>query len=551
MEQEILQTLLTCIEKNPEESDNKKWFIRLIQNSLSDNNDPEIDIDLIHNATVIENILANMLSIDIRTIVKIRLVHKTICTLWEENGGNLEELNNYILENKSMLINTSSGSTEDMINNQQDPTTTPLEEAPFREVEMAEGNQISLIEMEITTENEGQLVAQESDLSDDMADDVTGENITNITNYNTRNRTQEPTNPFFITRNKDFCLGVLAANIPGDNKKSQRAYVTNMLKLSPNSILVQFEFWNGNRWFTVGFDYEEDLKAYKEKLNRKEKDLIKFIQLRPKNNGKKEKTENKKTIEINIHKKQLESTMTIKPLMQDQANATNEAESNKEIQRELNNNPYGISQDTTIFTGGFLAVKIPGENRKEQLDMIANILKIPPTNNLITPIFHEGNSWIIAHFPNQEKLAECINRVNNQGAYNVNMIALSNNNRDKKGKGKETYKDTTCATIKPLGLTKIYKIMDIPREYSNDRIKGALKPFGQVVKLEPIEAKSNTKEKTIQVTIEPLIYSKGLANRWSIPLGSTMVRICLAETTADELRNRDQYTARLYGIPQA
>ena len=130
-----------------------------------------------------------MLSIDIRTIVKIRLVHKTICTLWEENGGNLEELNSYILENKPMLINTSSGSTEDTINNQQDPITTSLEEAPFREVEMAEGNQISLIEMEITTENEGQSVAQESDSSDDMADDVTGENITNITNYNTRNRT--------------------------------------------------------------------------------------------------------------------------------------------------------------------------------------------------------------------------------------------------------------------------------------------------------------------------------------------------------------------------
>src|SRR5438477_3324968 len=95
---------------------------------------------------------------------------------------------------------------------------------------------------------------------------------------------------------------------------------------------------------------------------------------------------------------------------------------------------------TQLFTEGFLAVKIPGENRKEQLDMVANILKISPTNNLITPIFHEGNSWIIAHFPNQEKLAEYINRVNNQGAYNVNMIALSNNNRDKKAKEKKHIK---------------------------------------------------------------------------------------------------------------
>src|SRR5438552_18602543 len=124
MEQEIFQTFLMCIKKHSEKSDNKKWFIRLIQNSLSDNNNPEIDIDLIHNATVIENILANMLSINIRTIVKIRLVHKTICTLWKENGENLEELNNYILENKPVLINTSSESAKDIISNQQNLTTT-------------------------------------------------------------------------------------------------------------------------------------------------------------------------------------------------------------------------------------------------------------------------------------------------------------------------------------------------------------------------------------------------------------------------------------------
>src|SRR5438477_9865936 len=104
-----------------------------------------------------------------------------------------------------------------------------------------------------------------------------------------------------------------------------------MLKLPSNSILVQFEFWNGNRWFTVEFDYEENLKACKEKLNRKEKDLIKFIQLWFKDNGKKEKTENKKTIEINIYKKQLKPIITNKSLMQDQVNAINEAELNKEI----------------------------------------------------------------------------------------------------------------------------------------------------------------------------------------------------------------------------
>ena len=117
MEQEILQTLLICIEKYPEESDNKKWFIRLIQNSLNGNNNSKINIDLIYNTTVIESILVNMLSINIRTIIKIRLVHKTICILWEENSENLKILNNYILKNKLVLINVLLEPAEDMISN--------------------------------------------------------------------------------------------------------------------------------------------------------------------------------------------------------------------------------------------------------------------------------------------------------------------------------------------------------------------------------------------------------------------------------------------------
>jgi len=115
MEQEILQALLNCIERHLEEGENKTWFTRLIRNSLSGNNDPEIDTDLIYNATVIENILANLLFIDIKTIVKIRLVHRTISSLWKENRGDIRMLNNYILENKPTIINTDSRSPENII----------------------------------------------------------------------------------------------------------------------------------------------------------------------------------------------------------------------------------------------------------------------------------------------------------------------------------------------------------------------------------------------------------------------------------------------------
>src|SRR5438552_18111829 len=106
MEQEILQALLNCIERHPEEGENKTWFTRLIKNSLSGNNDLEINIDLIYNAMVIESILVNLLSIDIKTIVKIKLVYRTISSLWKKNEGDIRVLNNYILENKSTIINT-------------------------------------------------------------------------------------------------------------------------------------------------------------------------------------------------------------------------------------------------------------------------------------------------------------------------------------------------------------------------------------------------------------------------------------------------------------
>src|SRR5438477_13202124 len=121
MEKEIFQALLNYIERHPEEEENKTSFTRLIKNSLSYNNNPEIDTDLIYNTMVIESILANLLSIDIKTIVKVRLVHRTISSLWEENGEDIRVLNNYILENKPTIINTDPRSPENIIRDQQDP----------------------------------------------------------------------------------------------------------------------------------------------------------------------------------------------------------------------------------------------------------------------------------------------------------------------------------------------------------------------------------------------------------------------------------------------
>ena len=100
---QILQALLSCIERNPDGDQNKAWFTRLIQNSLNGQNCPETDLDLIYNATTIEHILATLLAIDIKTIVKIKMVQKVITTMWEENNWNMNLLNKFILNKKPII----------------------------------------------------------------------------------------------------------------------------------------------------------------------------------------------------------------------------------------------------------------------------------------------------------------------------------------------------------------------------------------------------------------------------------------------------------------
>src|SRR5438876_4539948 len=135
--------------------------------------------------------------------------------------------------------------------------------------------------MKLVIEKEEHLTFQNPTILDNITYDIIGKNITNVTNYDIRNRKFEPSNPFSITKNKSYCLGVLAANTPGDTREDQIAYIRNILKLlsNKNSNLVQFEFWNSNSWITIGFDYKEDLIFCKERLNGKKQDLIKFIQL--------------------------------------------------------------------------------------------------------------------------------------------------------------------------------------------------------------------------------------------------------------------------------
>src|SRR5271168_580781 len=141
MEHEILQALAQYIESFPdnfsEGNENRIWFIKLIQNSLEGRTCHEIDCDLIYNATTLEHFLARLLEIDIKTIVKVRIIQKIIIAMWEENKWDANILSKYILEEKSTLSNTQYTNMENLnkieITNQKElliitfnPPITPL-----------------------------------------------------------------------------------------------------------------------------------------------------------------------------------------------------------------------------------------------------------------------------------------------------------------------------------------------------------------------------------------------------------------------------------------
>ena len=62
--------------------------------------------------------MARLLAIDVKTIVKIRIVHKTIIALWKENKWDLNLLSNYILNEKSNSLNSFQDSHKEQENNE-------------------------------------------------------------------------------------------------------------------------------------------------------------------------------------------------------------------------------------------------------------------------------------------------------------------------------------------------------------------------------------------------------------------------------------------------
>lgn len=534
---EIIQALLQCIEKYPDGKENKDWFTRLFQDSLNKENSSTTDTGLIYNATVIEHLLATLLAIDIKTVVKIRMVHKIVITLWEENNWDLNELNKYMLDEKPITTIDMQPQSSTQPEEAYLKEFIPIEETNSEEIEMGEPSDqtYEIIDNKITKSQ-----SSNNELNTTIFNnEVIGNSITTIHRYETRNRTYNPKNPYYITKNQNIRLGALSVSVPGDNQKEQLAFLSNIFKLPLNSDLIQQEFWNGNSWITAGFDYEEDLELCLNKINKKEKDIIDLIRLTTKD---RKQTPHKIATDQDVTNKTVNNNKTsIKPM------PTEAQYIRIKTKKREEENPCKITNNKTNYKGGFSTKDIPGKNRKEKIDYIMEILELDYNNNYLYPSFHKNKSWIIVYFNNSNDLDTCINVINRKYGDTIQMTKLNKEQNERK----TTYTtENLLDTTKQTSNTQTYTIKDIPKEYSNERIKGAFKPYGKICNLKTTINKTK-QEKEVQVILEQSNISKDLSNCWSIPMGSIMARIAPTNACPEVWNDRNKFTARLYGIPKA
>jgi hypothetical protein len=232
-----------------------------------------------------------------------------------------------------------------------------------------------------------------------------------------------------------------------------------------------------------------------------------------------------------------------------------------------NNNPYKLTTQDSVYKMGANIDSIPGANRLEQIGNLSQVLEISSESEYTSQIFIKDMGWLVFNFNSEENLQICLKHTK----HNIHGITFSRIT-DTEIKGKEIYTPPfkrihKSADQKPkyfanypnqehLKNAQIHnnpskdlqlQIIDIPLDFSPNRVKGALKRYGRInnVKLSINRLKKN---KTAIVHLCPYPNSKNLDNVWSIPMGNIMARIAINNEDPSIFAQRNKYTARLYGI---
>ena len=293
----IIEHLSTL--KDEHHTDDKEWFVKLVQNCYHRKESEEIDLGISYNTTMLDTIIAKMMNIDPRLIIKADIIKTYIKDLWTKNEMNVNILEEHIIKDPqyrsaiSILLRPS----DIQVQLNSEPATQTIQSQAYIEQGIEQSNEVqnqqqllqyselnSISELTLTTQVElVETPLQEIDMLEATTEDkeevtdVTSHDIKEIPTYQIRNRTMQPDNPFYITEDGAFEAGVLMANTSGANKEEQINYLLHTLGLpKENRKLIGSEFIKGNYWFTFYFKHQLDMCNCAKKINEKIKGNSKY-----------------------------------------------------------------------------------------------------------------------------------------------------------------------------------------------------------------------------------------------------------------------------------
>src|SRR4051812_23197680 len=82
---------------------NLTWFKTIIEDSLVRRTNVESNSKFKYNATILDNITVTLLGINVKTVIKIKLIFDCIKVLWEQYNGNVNLFQEFFLTDKPFL----------------------------------------------------------------------------------------------------------------------------------------------------------------------------------------------------------------------------------------------------------------------------------------------------------------------------------------------------------------------------------------------------------------------------------------------------------------
>jgi RNA recognition motif-containing protein len=322
--------------------------------------------------------------------------------------------------------------------------------------------------------------------------------------------------------------------------------------------LIRSTFTNSNNWFTVQFKLELDIRNFVEKLNGKEGEDFEIIYLK---GGSREEEQPSKTEKSSTTHSKMQDIREIPAKKKEKIQSRKHKEEGVPIRETkpekekvftrkedpiTRTNPYKLILEKSTIGIGMLVGTFPGNSRQEQLAILAEIYGIPIDNDLINIEHRNGNSWFTGYFEKEEDRDYCVQKLEeinkeiisqDKTAQTFNIHKLDETTTKTSSKRKETAKET------------VIQILDIPEDFTKNRIQGALKNYGTIKKIHTYPGKrNNTKSATVSFSN----FKLDLNQTWAIPMGQAMARIAPIQANEEVFNHRNQFTARLYGIrPQS